>query len=61
MKVLIIGGLGFIGTNLLKELEKKNHNVTILDNFNVKNNLKFIKCKIIKNNLSDLTQLKKII
>ena len=60
MKVLIIGGLGFIGTNLLKELEKKNHNVTILDNFNVKNNLKFIKCKIIKNNLSDLTQLKKL-
>ena len=61
MKILIIGGLGFIGTNLFKELKKRKYNITILDNYTVKNNLKFIKCKIIKNNLSDIKKLKKIL
>ncbi len=60
MKILIIGGLGFIGTNLFKELKKRNYQITILDNYTIKNNLKFIKCKIIKNNLSDINKLKKI-
>lgn len=61
MKILIIGGLGFIGTNLYKELKKRKYKITILDNYNIKNNLKFIKCKIIKNDLSNVKKLKKIL
>ena len=39
MKIAILGGLGFIGTNLYNELSKKNK-VKILDNFEIRNNLK---------------------
>ena len=41
MKIAIIGGLGFIGTNLYKYLKEKKHNVKILDNFKVKINYKY--------------------
>ena len=33
MKVLLIGGGGFIGTHLAKTLQTKNIDTTILDNF----------------------------
>jgi UDP-glucose 4-epimerase len=32
MKILITGGLGFIGSNLARKLLSKNHEITILDN-----------------------------
>ena len=32
MKILITGGLGFIGSSLATELSKRNHNIIILDN-----------------------------
>ena len=32
MKILITGGLGFIGSNLATELSKSNHKIIILDN-----------------------------
>ena len=41
MKIAIIGGLGFIGTNLYKYFKKKKVNVNILDNFKVKINYKY--------------------
>ena len=53
MKIAILGGLGFIGTNLYNELSKKNK-VKILDNFEIRNNLKYhknikiYKCDILK-------------
>ena len=31
MKILITGGCGFVGTILVKELLKQNHNVTVVD------------------------------
>lgn len=33
MKILVTGGAGFIGTNLIKRLLKEGHNVTSIDNY----------------------------
>lgn len=33
-KVLVTGGLGFIGTNLIKELKKRNHQIFVCDKVN---------------------------
>ena len=33
MNILITGGAGFIGTNLIKRLLKEGHNVVSLDNY----------------------------
>ncbi len=44
MKILVTGGAGFIGSNLAIELESKNHEVMVLDNFifgNYRNLLEF--------------------
>ncbi len=37
MKALVTGGAGFIGSNLALELQKRGHEVTVLDNFSVGN------------------------
>ena len=33
MKILVTGGAGFIGTNLIKKLLKKGYDVTSIDNY----------------------------
>ena len=33
MNILVTGGVGFIGTNLIKRLVKEGHNVVSLDNY----------------------------
>ena len=42
MRYLVTGGYGFIGSNLVEELLKNNHNVTVIDRRNI--------CKAISNN-----------
>ncbi len=52
--VLVSGGSGFIGSNIVSLLQKKKYNVTVLDKKKPKNlNVKFIK--------SDLSNLQKLI
>ncbi|ROT47103.1 NAD-dependent epimerase/dehydratase family protein [Candidatus Cardinium hertigii] len=36
MKILITGGAGFVGTNLIKELKNELINLAVVDNFSTK-------------------------
>ena len=38
MKILVTGGAGFIGTNLLLELKKQNHKLVSVDNYSIGTN-----------------------
>lgn len=66
MKILITGGVGFIGTNAALYFVKKNHQITLVDNFSRKGveiNANFIKknyprIKIIKTNVSQIYKYK---
>ena len=60
MKVIVLGGAGFIGSNLAEYLLKKKYEVIIIDNlstgrleniFDIKKNVKFIKADISKKGL----------
>lgn len=60
MKVIVLGGAGFIGSNLSEYLLKKKYEVIIIDNLstgrlenilNIKKNVKFIKADISKKGL----------
>ncbi len=54
--IIVTGGSGFIGSNIVNLLERKNFNVTVLDKVKPKNrNIKFI-----KTDLSNLKILKKV-
>ena len=56
MKILVTGGAGFVGTNLIKRLLKENHQVVSIDNYYtglVENHQKG--CKYIKHDLRNLT------
>ena len=53
-KILVTGGAGFIGSNLVKELGEEGDDITVVDNFSSGNrkNLGFFKGKIIKADIS---------
>ncbi|NWK06331.1 GDP-mannose 4,6-dehydratase [Marine Group I thaumarchaeote] len=64
MKLLITGGLGFIGSNLVDSLSKKNHKIKILTKtFSKKSNIKnsYDKVEIEKINLTNFKRLGQII
>ena len=55
MKILVTGGAGFIGTNLIKRLLNQNHNITSIDNYStgLKSN-EFPKCKYINFDIKNI-------
>ena len=64
LKLLITGGLGFIGSNLVDSLSKKNHKIKILTKtFSKKDNIKnsYHKIEIEKINLTNFKRLGQII
>lgn len=59
-KVLITGGLGFIGSKICKTLLKKNYEVIILDNLLSNTSKKIKNCKLIKVDITNFKSLQKI-
>jgi len=63
MKLLITGGAGFIGSNLVDELIKKGHQVIVIDNLstgkveNINENAKFLKEDLFTISVDDLTKI----
>jgi|TARA_B100000780_G_scaffold139082_1_gene97377 UDP-glucose 4-epimerase len=56
MKVLVTGGAGFIGTNLIKSLLKKGHEVISIDNYNTGLKVNHQQgCKYINNDIRDFS------
>ena len=64
MKYLVIGGAGFIGSNLTKDLLEKGHDIIVLDNLSTgdKNNLSAIidKIKFIESPAMDVLEIEEI-
>lgn len=61
MKVLVIGGAGFIGSNLTERLVIEGHDVIVLDNLSVGsyNNLVDVSCTLIIGDMNDEDLLRK--
>jgi UDP-glucose 4-epimerase len=61
MKILVTGGAGFVGTNLIKRLLKKGHQVVSIDNYNtgLKSNHQF-GCKYMNHDLRNLNDFPKV-
>ena len=60
MKIMITGGMGFVGSHLCESLLKENHDLVILTkNFKKKHNVKKIKTKV-KQEKIDVTNFSKL-
>ena len=59
-KILITGGLGFIGTKICEKLIYQNYEVIILDNLLSNTSKKVKNCKLIKADITNFKSLKKI-
>ena len=59
-KVLVTGGLGFIGSKICENLLKQNYEVVILDNFYSNTKKKILNCKVVQGDMTYCNSLKKI-
>jgi UDP-glucose 4-epimerase len=58
-RVLITGGAGFIGTNLAKELIRRNHEVTVVDDFSsgLRSNVEDLSVKVYEKSILDISSI----
>jgi UDP-glucose 4-epimerase len=57
MKVLVTGGAGYIGSHMVKKLQKDSHNVVVIDNFSTGHKWAINDCEYINLNLLDKEKL----
>ena len=62
MKILVTGGCGFIGSNIIKLLLNKGHKVVCLDNFSHSNfkNITDLSCELVCGDVTDSSLFNKI-
>lgn len=60
MKILLTGGMGYIGSHLISRLEQENHEITILDNFSTNISQTSGDREIIRADIVDYDSLKQI-
>ena len=58
INILITGGLGFIGSKIIKQLDKSKYSITIIDNKSSNVLEDYENCKILNIDLSDKEILK---
>ena len=62
MNILVTGGAGFVGTNLIKRLVKDGHNVVSIDNYSTglkKNHIKNKRIKYINSHTKKISKILK--
>ena len=57
MKILVVGGAGYIGSHMVKELQEKNYEVIVLDDLSTGHDFLISNCHLIKLSLLDKTSL----
>ncbi len=60
MKILVTGGMGYIGSRIVQKLEQENYEVTILDNFSTNIVTDTSNRHVVKADITDFESLKKI-
>ena len=60
MKIVITGGMGFVGSNLIKNLNPEKNQITVIDNFSTNVNKNCDGFELINFDLTDKTLLQKI-
>jgi UDP-glucose 4-epimerase len=61
MKLLIPGGAGYIGSHMVKYLQDRDNNVTVLDNFSTGHRWAVNDCEVIEVDLLDQNKLSKVL
>lgn len=61
MKLLIVGGAGYIGSHMVKYAQESNNEVVVLDDFSTGHKWSINNCEILNINLLDLDNLSKAI
>ena len=60
MRILVTGGAGFVGTNLIKQLLEEGHDIISIDNYSTGKKENHIKgCTYIEGDISQHTNIEK--
>jgi UDP-glucose 4-epimerase len=61
MKVLVVGGAGYVGSHTVSELVASNHEVVVLDNLSEGHEAAVLGCELIKGDLADEGQVRTVL